>query len=139
VIVLDTCVLSEPLAPNPDPRVLAWLAAQPEATLHCTSVTQAEMLLGVRLLPAGRRRDRLGAALRELFDSRFGGRVLAFDGAAAEAHADVVARRRAAGRPVTSFDAQIAAIARARGARVATRNTRDFEGCGLAGIVNPWG
>jgi hypothetical protein len=137
-LLLDTNVLSEILRRDPNPAVLAWFAAQPPDDLHVGTVTQAEMLLGARLLPAGRRRAALEADLRDMFDEDFAGRLWPFDSAAATHYADIVASRRAAGRPVTQFDAQIAAIARCRGAAVATRNVADFEGCGVE-VVNPWG
>jgi predicted nucleic acid-binding protein len=135
--LLDTNVLSEPLRPRPATAVLEWFAAQPPASLLVCAVTQAEMLLGARLLPAGKRREAVEQALRAMFEQDFAGRVLPFDAAAAPAYADVVARRRAAGRPISQFDAQIAAVARHHGLRLATRNRADFEGCGLT-LVDPW-
>jgi toxin FitB len=135
--LLDTNVLSELLRGQPDAAVLAWFARQSADALHVSAVTQAEMLLGARLLPAGKRRTRLEQALDAMFSEDFGARLLPFDSAAAIAYAPIVALRRAAGRPIAQFDAQIAAIATSRNLRVATRNPADFEGCGLA-LVNPW-
>lgn len=135
--VLDTNVLSELLRTQPSPEVLAWFAAQAGDQLLVSAVTQAEMMLGARLLPTGRRRTALEQALVGMFDEDFAGRVLPFDAAAVPAFVDIVATRRAAGRPISQFDAQIAAICRRAGARLATRNTADFEQCGLA-LVNPW-
>ena len=136
-ILLDTNVVSELLRKQPDAAVLAWFAAQPADTLCICAVTQAEMLLGARLLPAGKRRQQLQSALDGMFADDFNGRVWPFDAAAAAGFADIVATRCAAGRPISQFDAQIAAIARLRGAVLATRNTADFEGCGLM-LHNPW-
>ncbi|MDM0017165.1 type II toxin-antitoxin system VapC family toxin [Variovorax saccharolyticus] len=135
--LLDTNVLSELLRTTPEPKVLAWFSMQPADTLFVSAVTQAEMMLGARLLPAGRRRTALEAALRATFDEDFGTRILPFDSAAVSTYVDIVSVRRAAGRPISQFDAQIAAIARHHGARLATRNVGDFEGAGVA-IVNPW-
>lgn len=135
--LLDTNVLSELLRSMPEPTVLAWFAAQPADTLFVSAVTQAEMMLGARLLPTGKRRSALEAALRATFDEDFGGRILPFDSAAVPAYVDIVSDRRAAGRPISQFDAQIAAIARQHGSRLATRNVGDFEGLGVV-IVNPW-
>jgi len=135
--VLDTDVVSELLRATPEPAVLAWFARQSPETLFVSSVTQAEMLLGARLLPAGKRRAALEAALRATFDEDFGGRILPFDSAAVLAYVDIVSTCRAARRPISQFDAQIAAVARQRGARLATRNVADFEGCGLT-VVDPW-
>ena len=135
--LLDTNVLSELLRAVPDPAVLRWFGQQPADSLSVCSVTQAEMLLGARLLPAGKRRQQLQAALSAMFETDFAGRLLPFDATAAVVYADLVSVRRAAGRPISQFDAQIAAIARCRGTALATRDTAGFEGCALR-LVNPW-
>jgi len=137
VIVLDTNVLSEILRPSPSPKVLRWLDEQAAAGVVTTTITQAEMLYGLECLPAGRRRSNLQGAIEKIFFEEFAGRILPFDEQAARAFAKIVASRDALGRPISQFDAMIAAIARSRGAGLATRNTVDFEDCGLR-IVNPW-
>jgi len=135
--LLDTNVLSELLRPRPDQGVLAWFAAQPADSMFVSAITEAEMRLGVRLLPAGKRRDILQNALDTIFGEDFAGRVLPFDSAAASAYASIVSARRGSGRPISQFDAQIASIALCRGASLATRNLTDFEGCGLV-LTDPW-
>jgi toxin FitB len=137
LIVLDTNVLSEMMRPAPDATVAAWISARPASSLFTTTVTQAEILYGLALLPSTRRRKRLEAAVSEIFATDLAGRVLPFDQAAARSYAEIAAARRKAGRPLAQFDAQIAAIARSRGADVATRNVTDFEGCGID-VTDPW-
>jgi hypothetical protein len=137
VIVLDTNVLSEMLRPKPARQVESWMAAQPPAMLFLTAVTQAEILYGLALLDDGKRRNKLSAAIKPIFDEDFAERILPFDADAAIDYAAIAGARRSAGRPISQFDAQIAAIVRSRGATLATRNTRDFEGCGID-IVDPW-
>jgi hypothetical protein len=138
MIVLDTNVISELTKPRADPTVIAWADRQSIARLHTTAVSEAEMLFGVALLPAGRRRDYLHRAVATVFSSLLAGRVLPFDSAAAAAFSEWAADRRLAGQNVGFPDLQIAAIARARGAAaIATRNTRDFAGCGVP-LINPW-
>lgn len=137
MIVLDTNVVSEVLRPAPEPRVLEWLERQPNASLFTTSVTRAEILYGIRLLADGKRRQGLWELAQAIFDEDFAGQVLSFDSDAADAFAEIAASRRVAGRPISQFDAMIAGIARSRGARIATRNGKDFEDCGID-IVNPW-
>lgn len=136
-ILVDTNVLSELLRASPDPRVMSWVAAQATDTLFVSAVTQAEMMLGASLLPAGKRRALLEDALRGIFAQDFARRILPFDTDAVPAYVDVMTRRRSAGRPISQFDAQIAAIALRRGDSLATRNVDDFRDCGIA-LINPW-
>ena len=137
MILLDTNVLSEALQPLPSPIVLRWLAAQEPSSVFTTSVTQAEVLYGIETLPPGKRRTRLLAAVEKMFAEEFEGRILPFDEDSARAFAGIVAAREAAGRPISQLDAMIAAIARSHRAAVATRNTADFQHCGVD-LINPW-
>jgi len=137
VILLDTNVLSEALKPVPADAVLRWLAAQAPAAVFTTSITLAEILYGLEVLPAGKRRLRLLTAVEKMFAEQFDGRILSFDEDAARLFASIAASRSAAGRPISQPDAMIAAIARSHHAAVATRNTDDFERCGIK-VVNPW-
>ena len=136
-ILLDTNVLSELLRSAPSPVVLAWFSAQPADSLFVTAVTQAELMLGARILPAGKRRAALEAAVAAMFREDFDGRILPFDTVAVPDYVEITSSRRSAGRPISQFDAQIAAIARNRKVKLATRNVQDFENCGIA-LVNPW-
>ena len=137
MIVLDTNVLSEVMRRVPSARVLAWLAAQPALGLFTTTVTQAEILYGLEFLPQGKRRTALESAVAEVFEEDFAGRILPFDVDAAVMFGKIAAACQRLGRPIAQFDAQVAAIARSRGAAIATRNTDDFKHCGVV-VVNPW-
>jgi len=137
MIVLDTNVLSEPLRPSPSTKVLDWMRSQPNTVLFTTTITEAELLYGIALLPRGKRRDLLKSVVERMFAVHLAGRVLSFDNAAARDYADIAAVRRRSGRPMSEPDARIAAIARSRGAELATRNVADFAGCELE-VINPW-
>lgn len=137
MILLDTNVLSEPLKPAPDPQVLAWLDAQVPGTLFLSSITLAELWSGVVRLPAGRRRDELSLALTQQVLPLFADRVLDFNSVAARVFADMMAAAQASGCTPSFADAAIAAIARAAGFVVASRNVTDFRGLGLP-VINPW-
>jgi predicted nucleic acid-binding protein len=138
ITILDTNVVSEPMRPAPSPTVLAWLSETHERGAHfVTTITVAEILVGIELLPRGKRRDQMLAQAEAAFAEDFSGRVLPFDEDAARAFPEIASQRRAQGRPIADLVAQIAAIARSRGAILATRNTGDFEGCGVR-LVNPW-
>jgi predicted nucleic acid-binding protein len=137
MFVLDTNILSAMMAPNPAPEVAAFVSGQPAELLFTASICQAEILSGIAIMPDGRRRLDLEAAARAMFLEDFEGRVLPFDMEAAIAYADIFAARRRAGRPAAIVDLMIAAVAYCRNASVVTRNTADFEACGVA-TVNPW-
>lgn len=137
MIVLDTNVISELMRREPDPKVLAWVAAQPRALLATTHITEAEILYGIAALPEGRRRTALLAAAEAMFAEDFIGRILPFGAAAAARYPGIVVARRRAGNPIEGFDALIAATALAAGASVATRDTGGFMGCGLT-LIDPW-
>jgi toxin FitB len=136
VIVLDTNVVSELMRPQPNVAVATWVANQPKQNLLTTSITQAEVLYGIARLPAGRRRDALAGEAQRMFRDDFD-RILAFDTDATLHYANILSGRHRAGKPMAVLDAQIAAIALAAGASVATRDTNGFEGCGVA-LINPW-
>jgi toxin FitB len=137
MFVLDTNVISAVMGSQPVPEVAAWVAAQPEERLFTTTVCQAEILAGVESLPDGRRRRGLQATAKAIFANAFDGRVLPFDSEAAAAYADIFAARKRVGRPIAPLDLMIAAIARAQGAAMVTRDISGFEGCGLT-LINPW-
>ena len=101
MVAIDTNVVSELMRLTPDPAVVAWFSVQDSAELYLTAVTEAELRAGAAILPPGQRRDRLAGEVDAVVREEFAGRVLPFDGASARA---------------------CAAIARATGAAVATRN-----------------
>jgi len=137
MILLDTNVVSEFMRILPAPEVQSWIRSLPPSGLFISAVTEAELRLGLELLTPGKRRDGLAAALESMLALDFAGRVLPFDQTAAIAFAKIVADRRKSGRPITQFNAQIASIARCRGAALATRHIEDFADCGIR-VINPW-
>lgn len=138
MIVLDTNVLSECLKSQPEPQVLAWLSAQPKSTVFTSAVTMSEMMYGVHAMPCGTRQQQLLLAMESIFKEDFAGRVLSYDTNAALRFAPLAARRKQMGQPMSQFDAMIAAICLSHQATLATRNSKDFVGCGIE-LINPWG
>ena len=138
MIVLDTNVISKAMRSAPEPRVIAWHDRLDRDEVFTTAISEAEILHGIALLPEGKRRRELRQLASRLFSERLAGRVLAFDRVAADHFAVVASARRSAGTPILVQDAQIAAIARAHGGIIATRNTGDFSDTGAV-VVNPWG
>ncbi len=137
MIIIDTNVISELLRPTPEPAVEAWLGEQDGLSIYLTAISEAELRYGVAIMTSGKRRDGLGVAIDRILRDDMAGRILPFDSAAARAYADIAASRRSADKPISQADCQIAAIARAHTAPVATRDTPDFEGCGIE-LINPW-
>ena len=136
--LLETNVLSELMRPQPEPAVLAWFAKNAHAAMHTSAVTQAEILNGIALLPAGKRRTALLEAAEQMFEGDFNGRCLNFDSVAAKNYAVIAAARILQGRPISTEDAQIAAMALAAGLTIATRNIKDFEAVEDLLLANPW-
>lgn len=132
-ILLDTNVLSELMRPEPDRHVLAWFGQQQGTDFHITAVTRAEILLGIALLPAGKRRDGLASAAGTMFAEDFAGRCLPFDEAAASEYALLVAART-----ISTEDGQIAAIAITQDMPLATRNGKDFQHIDGLILLDPW-
>jgi predicted nucleic acid-binding protein len=137
VIILDTNVLSALMRKAPEARVVGWLDRQPTESVWITSITLFEARLGLALLPKGRRQRTLEAAFTRLLQEDLENRVLDFDGAAATEAASLAAERQRTGRPVDMRDTQIAGIALARHAMLATRNVRHFQDLKVP-VVNPW-
>jgi predicted nucleic acid-binding protein len=137
IFLLDTNVLSETMKSAPSAAVAAWLRKQPLRSLFTAAICQAEILAGIAVLPAGRRRADLEAMAAGIFSEDFHERVLPFDGNAATAYAQLFAVRRHLGRPIATADLIVAATAHAHGAAVVTRDAGGFEGCGLT-LIDPW-
>lgn len=136
--LLDTNVLTELMRSQPAATVLDWFAQNAQNPMHTSAVTQAEILTGIALLPVGKRRTALATVAEQMFEQDFANRCLAFDAAAAKHYATLVAARTRLGQPISTEDAQIAAIALAAGLTVATRNTKDFESIQGLTLANPW-
>ncbi|NBC66634.1 MAG: PIN domain-containing protein [Bacteroidetes bacterium] len=135
--LLDTNVLSELMRAKPDNHVAAWISSRPVSSLFISTITQAEILYGIALLHDGTRKKGLYQAAINMFNEDFHERILPFDSLAAKEYAQIASKRRNSGQPISQFDAQIAAIARSRGAGVVTRNDSDFMNCGIE-VINPW-
>jgi predicted nucleic acid-binding protein len=137
MILLDTNVLSEPMKPQPEPRVLAWLDAQQVSTLYISSTVLAELLEGVKRMPQGKRRDAVAATVQRMLETLIGARVLSFDEAAARYYASSVAAAGSRGIDVKLGDGQIAAVAAVNGFSVATRDVTPFIAMGVP-VIDPW-
>lgn len=138
MILLDTNVVSELMKPQPESHVLAWLDRQVGGKVFTSAITRAEIELGIALLPAGKRRKALSLAANAVFTEDFAGCILPFDEACAVHYAILVAHRTHIGHPISTEDAQIAAIALHHRLILATRNIKDFQEIRGIDLVNPW-
>ena len=137
MILLDTHVVSEVMKVSPSASVLRWLDDQSSSAVYVSAVTVGEIEYGLRILPDGRRRLQLKERFEQFIALAFAQRVLGYEEAAARLYGEIMGLRKELGRPMSVPDGQIAAIARSHGLSIATRNTRDFEECGVD-LPNPF-
>ena len=137
MIILDTNVISEPMQRAPDRAVVAWLNGQIDSALFTTSSTVMELRFGLERLPESKRKTNLWAVLDFTLSRLIGSRILPFDTAAAIEAARIAALAEAGGTPIGQADGQIAAVAKAHGFAIATRDTLPFQHAGLT-VINPW-
>ena len=137
MIVLDTNVISEPVKPLADPGVVAWLDSQPRESLYLCAPVLMEVLVGIALLPGGRRKRGMTTVVQATLANCFADRFLAFEREAAVVYASLASRASAHGYSISVGDCQIAAIATVHGFAVATRDTAPFLAAGVP-IINPW-
>lgn len=137
MIIVDTNIISEFMTSPPASQVLEWINAQSAASLYMTTISIAEIGYGLRCMPKGKRQRLLTERFNQFVDTAFDTRILSFDEVAAHLYGEIKGYRREIGRPLSDLDGQIAAIARANGFSIATRNTKDFEECGIE-LINPF-
>lgn len=138
MILLDTNVLSELMKGSPNRRVLDWIDRNPPTDLWVSAVSEAEIALGIALLPSGKRQDSLALAAVAMFAEDFAERCLPFDHTATGHYAQLVEHRTRLGLPISTEDAQIATIALSHGLQLATRNVKDFREIPGLSVLNPW-
>lgn len=137
MIILDTNIISEIMRPQPEVLVVQWLDQQETSHLYLTSITLAEIRYGLGIMQDGKHKQRLSNQFEAYVDKTFEGRILDFTSESATQYANIMSHRKKAGLPMSIADGQIAAIANEHHFSIATRNTKDFEECGLQ-IINPF-
>lgn len=137
MIILDTNVVSETVKPNCNDAVLDWLDLQNPENLYFTSIGLAEIYVGLELLADGKHKYNLAQELVEVIEDLFEYRIMTFDADSAIVYAKMMVELKKAGKQISIFDAQMAAIARCNRFAIATRDTRPFIDCGLD-VINPW-
>jgi predicted nucleic acid-binding protein len=137
MILVDTNVVSEVMKVAPSETVVTWLNNQNSSSLFISIITIGEIEYGLRILPAGKRRIWPKERFERFISLAFAQRVLPYDETAARTYGDIMGFRREIGHPMSIPDGQIAAIAKVNGLTICTRNTSDFEDCGIK-LVDPF-
>ena len=135
--LLDTNVISELVARQPDQAVLTWIEELDQSAVHLSVITIGEIHRGIERLPESAKRGRLRVWLTEDLLVRFGDRILPIDVEVMMAWGSMVARLISEGRPLSAMDSLIAAQALHHGYSLVTRNDSDFRGTGV-NVMNPW-
>ncbi|MBE7186486.1 MAG: type II toxin-antitoxin system VapC family toxin [Methylobacterium mesophilicum] len=137
MIALDTNVISELWKTNPDPSVLAWVDAQIVETLYLSAITVAELRFGLATMPEGKRRTIFRKRLEQEVLPAFAGRIIPFDLDASRTYAELMAKAKAAGKPISTADGYIAATVASRNLMIATRDVGPFQAAGIL-TIDPW-
>ncbi|MGH1438034.1 MAG: type II toxin-antitoxin system VapC family toxin [Lewinella sp.] len=137
MIILDTNIVSEIMKPEPEPNVLKWYNSTGRELIWQNAISVYEIQFGLSLMSDGRKKEALQRSFNRMLREKFSQRIIAFDVNAAVAAAELNAAQKRSGRNCDIRDEQIAGIALARGACLATRNVKDFEFKGLK-VINPF-
>ncbi|MDB9372300.1 type II toxin-antitoxin system VapC family toxin [Nodularia sphaerocarpa] len=135
--LLDTCLISEIIAKQPNQQVLNWLDAQVPETLYLSVITIGEITKGISKLTTSKRKESLTTWLNETLPNRFEHRILGIDVSTMVLWGNLVGQLEQNGRPLPAMDSLIAAIALQNSLSLVTRNEKDFAGTGVV-IINPW-
>jgi len=135
--LLDTCLISELVAKQPNQKVLDWVDAQIPETLYLSVITIGEIAKGICKLTPSKRKESLTTWLNETLPNRFEHRILTLDVSTMVLWGNLICQLEQNGRPLPAMDSLIAAIALQHSLSLVTRNEKDFAGTGVI-IINPW-
>jgi tRNA(fMet)-specific endonuclease VapC len=135
--LLDTCVISELVARQPNPTVVQWVDGVDEEKLFLSVITIGEIKRGIQKLADSTRRSALSMWLEDDLLLRFRGRILPIDIAVMLVWGLLVADLEKRGRPLPAIDSLIAATCLQTKLDLVTRNESDFADSGVT-VINPW-
>jgi predicted nucleic acid-binding protein len=135
--LLDTCVISELVRPRPKASVVRWMEERTEDELFLSVITIGELEKGIAKLPESTRRTALEQWVRRDLADRFRDRLLMIDAVVSARWGALAGASEARGQPLPVIDSLIAATSLQHDLTVVTRNSDDFERCGVRS-VNPW-
>jgi tRNA(fMet)-specific endonuclease VapC len=135
--LLDTCVISELVAPQPNPAVVQWVDSIQEEELFLSAITIGEIKRGIAKLADSKRKRTLVAWLEDDLLARFRDRILPLDSPVMLAWGQLAADLEKRGRPMPAVGSLIAATCLEGGLSLVTRNESDFTYSGVD-VINPW-
>jgi toxin FitB len=135
--LLDTNIISELVARNPNSQVVAWIDALDTNSVYLSVVTIGEIRKGIEKLPDSSRKTSLNGWLNDDLLVRFAGRILALDVVVMLGWGELTGRLEGVGRTLPAIDSMIAALAIHHNCSLVTRNEEDFKGTGV-NVINPW-
>ena len=135
--LLDTCVISELIKPQPNRSVVSWLQSQTENDLYLSVLTFGEIEKGIEKAANEARKSKLKLWVEEDLKQRFKGRILAIDLDVCTKWGEIQAKTELLGKPVPSIDGLIAISALVNNCIMVTRNVKDMQQSGVE-LFNPW-
>ena len=136
-IILDTCVISDLVAKQPNLGVIEYVDSLDPDDVYLSVITIGEIIKGIEKLPDSRRKTELRDWLQDDLLSRFQGKILPLDTDAIVEWGILTAKLESAGKPMPAIDSLIAATILANKMAIVTRNVSDFDAAGIE-IHNPW-
>ncbi|MCD6584610.1 MAG: type II toxin-antitoxin system VapC family toxin [Desulfobacteraceae bacterium] len=135
--LLDTCVISELIKPQPNPKVVEWISNTEEIRLFISVLTIGELYKGIEKLPDNRKKSTLHKWVTYDLNRRFKNRIIDFDIQTARTWGKIQAKLALLGKTLPAIDGLIAATGFFHDLVVVTRNIKDMEISGVD-LLNPW-
>jgi len=135
--LLDTCVISEIIKPNPNKNVISWLTNQDESELFLSVLTFGEIEKVIEKAPDKVRKKKLKLWVEEDLKQRFEGKILPIDLEVSTHWGIVQGIAEKAGKPMPALDILITVSGLVNNCVVVTRNTSDMEQSSVE-LFNPW-
>jgi tRNA(fMet)-specific endonuclease VapC len=135
--LLDTNVISELIAREPNQNVVDWIDSLDPETVSLSVITIGELRKGIEKLVPSRRKDQLTVWLENDLLLRFADKIVAITTDVMLVWGDLTGRLERDGKPIAAIDSLLAATALQGKYTLVTRNEEDFQHTGVS-IINPW-
>jgi toxin FitB len=135
--LLDTCVISELVAKQVNPKVVEFVDSLDSDDVYLSVITIGEIAKGIEKLPKSKRKQELHTWLTEDLLVRFDERIVPLDTDVLLEWGSLAARFESQGKILPAMDSLIASTVLTHKFALVTRNVDDFNGADLE-IINPW-